>query len=411
MADNVSLNQGDFQIWAAPHRVLFPASYLCAVYAIACWPLAAFFDFTLPSRLDPGLWHVHEMLFGFGGAALGGYLLTALPSWTGGGPLIYGAPLKILMSLWGLGRLSAIFADHLWPWLMIGTSIGFFLFLAVLLLQPLLAARAYAKLGFAAFPLVLGFLQLWLLRSILSGDPWLAMEYGHLALLCFLGLIILIGGRAVPAFTRNALALDGDDAPVRNDIAPRATAIFIWALLTLVTFLQWQEPQAALQLLLGLALLWSMRHWQTCRALRSMLLIGLHFAYLWLPTGLLLLGGTGLAAQFSDLEMPPLRDLLHGLSIGAMSLMIMAISGRAAARHPDGRMQATGGFCIGFAMVWLSAALRLLAGFVPDHGEGLIYLSAGAWCLGWLIFLWGFLPALRGPVQRPILSGKRYESP
>ena len=37
----------------------------------------------LPSRFDPLAWHIHEMLFGFAMAAIAGFLLTAIPNWTG----------------------------------------------------------------------------------------------------------------------------------------------------------------------------------------------------------------------------------------------------------------------------------------------------------------------------------------
>ena len=36
---------------------------------------------------DPVLWHAHEMLFGFAGAAIAGFLLTAVATWTGRPPV------------------------------------------------------------------------------------------------------------------------------------------------------------------------------------------------------------------------------------------------------------------------------------------------------------------------------------
>ena len=41
----------------------------------------------LPSRFDPLAWHIHEMLFGFAMAAIAGFLLTAIPNWTGRPPV------------------------------------------------------------------------------------------------------------------------------------------------------------------------------------------------------------------------------------------------------------------------------------------------------------------------------------
>jgi uncharacterized protein involved in response to NO len=46
----------------------------------------------LPTRFDPLTWHIHEMLFGFVMASVAGFLLTAIPNWTGRLP-VRGYPL------------------------------------------------------------------------------------------------------------------------------------------------------------------------------------------------------------------------------------------------------------------------------------------------------------------------------
>ena len=405
-----SLAQENTGFWAAPHRVLFPAAYLCAVYVVFWWPLGEAIGIPPPAMRPPVLWHLHELLFGFGGAALGGYLLTALPSWTGGGRLLSGAPLKLLFGCWLLSRLSAAGTGGLPAWGLLLPGCAYFLFLGFMLLPPVLKARAHSKLPLALSPLLLGALQASLLLAVSSGEVWSGLEAGRLALWGFLGLIILVGGRAVPAFTRNALALTGHRAKVAESRGAQALALVLWGLLLLSMIGPQAQVQHGLQLALALVLLWSMRGWHSFWAARSMLLFSLHLAYLWLPIALLLQGGGGLLAHYDLYPMPRRQDLLHGASIGAMSLMIMAISGRAAAHRPGGEMRARLGFILGFALVWLSATLRLVVGIVPDHGAALISLSAGAWCLGWLCFGIGFLPALRGPLQRPVLSGKRHKS-
>ena len=52
----------------------------------------------------PREWHVHEMLFGFLPAVMTGFLLTAMPNWSGRTPL-RGVPLALLWVLWLAGRL------------------------------------------------------------------------------------------------------------------------------------------------------------------------------------------------------------------------------------------------------------------------------------------------------------------
>ena len=49
------------------------------------------------------------MLFGFVMATVGGFLLTAIPNWTGRAP-VAGTPLAVLTGLWLLGRLVCLFS-------------------------------------------------------------------------------------------------------------------------------------------------------------------------------------------------------------------------------------------------------------------------------------------------------------
>ena len=51
------------------------------------------------------LWHAHEMIYGFAAAAAGGFLLTAVPSWTGA-KHSRGRALAIMFGFWCLGRVA-----------------------------------------------------------------------------------------------------------------------------------------------------------------------------------------------------------------------------------------------------------------------------------------------------------------
>ena len=86
-------------------RPFFLAAGLWAPAAMALWIcyLAGWID--LPTAFGPLNWHIHEMLFGFAAAAIAGFLLTAIPNWTGRMPL-QGVPLIVLASLWLAGRIA-----------------------------------------------------------------------------------------------------------------------------------------------------------------------------------------------------------------------------------------------------------------------------------------------------------------
>lgn len=408
MASVVALTKGIEGIWLAPHRPLFLLCYLWACVSVACWPLADG-PAVLDKALQPlSLWHLHELLFGFGGAALGGYLLTALPSWTGGG-LTSGWRLKLLVLFWGSARLAIGLAELLPMAVIMALCFVYFACLAGLIAARILHVRAYSKLVFPGFICLLACVEQMFLYATLSGEIWTGFVLGRLMVMMFCLLMIGVGGRAVPAFTRNWFAANGCGNVVTDGHGTRYLSLALMGAVLFFFAADWPLAMFCACLLLALVLVWKMRGWQSRHVWRSPLLLALHLGYAWLPIGFALMGSMGLVAAF----LPPIRlassDLLHVFTVGAMAGLIMAISARAAAHQPDGHMQMTLGCSVGFGLVWLSTWGRVAVAFVPDHGERLVDLAAGAWCLGWLAFVVGYLPALQGPVIRPVLSGKRYQ--
>ena len=72
-----------FVPFAYGFRPFFLAAGLYAVIAVAAWAGILAAGPAPFGAVPPHLWHGHEMLFGFVGAAIAGFLLTAVPSWTG----------------------------------------------------------------------------------------------------------------------------------------------------------------------------------------------------------------------------------------------------------------------------------------------------------------------------------------
>ena len=95
-------------------RPFFLFGALFAALAIALWLPQFFGELTLPNIFAPPVWHAHEMLFGFVPAVVTGFLLTAIPNWTGRLPL-QGNPLLALLLAWLAGRI-AVAASGLIGW-------------------------------------------------------------------------------------------------------------------------------------------------------------------------------------------------------------------------------------------------------------------------------------------------------
>jgi len=366
-------------LWQAAYRPLFLCAGLWALVAPAVWLWPG------GSGVDPVRWHLEGLFFGMGGAAVGGYLLTALPGWTNGRP-VGPQVVRTLTLLWALARLAVPCAGVLPVAVLLGLSLGYFAALALVLTRQIVGARVWSRLWTvgAIAGLALG-------DAIVLADLFGWADAAPLAMVWLFALLIsAIGGRAVPAFTRRWLETSGSRPALRTsgltaDLALTATAL--GGGLALVG----QGAAAGLCLLLAGAVqglrLAGWQSWQT-RLYPALAL--LHLAWAWVPVGLILLG-LGMLLP----EVMPVTTALHALTMGAMGTMIIAIAGRAAMRRRGNRLVLGRGLGLAFAMVWAAAVLRVL---------GLIPLSAGLWMLGWAVFLLAFGPALHGPVPWPVLS-------
>lgn len=68
-------------------RPFFLCAALWAAIALALWLAMLTTGLALPTRFEPLEWHINEMLFGFVLATMAGFLLTAIPEWTGREPV------------------------------------------------------------------------------------------------------------------------------------------------------------------------------------------------------------------------------------------------------------------------------------------------------------------------------------
>lgn len=183
-------------------RPFFFGGATWAVIALLLW-LAALSGFSpLPSALSPLAWHRHEMLFGFVGAVICGFLLTAIPNWTGRLP-IAGLPLAALFGLWLSARLTLLFSGVLSVAIAVVLDVGFYILVAALF------AREVLPSGNRNLPIV-GLVLLFSFASALdyaaAGDMLRDEGIGYRSGIALVVIMIsLIGGRIIPSFTRNWL--------------------------------------------------------------------------------------------------------------------------------------------------------------------------------------------------------------
>src|SRR5262245_4145959 len=88
-------------------RPFFLAGAAWSALGVLLWLPQFSGKIVLPTAMAPLDWHVHEMIFGYIAAVVAGFLLTAIPNWTGRLP-VCGLPLATLAALWLAGRLAIL---------------------------------------------------------------------------------------------------------------------------------------------------------------------------------------------------------------------------------------------------------------------------------------------------------------
>ena len=375
--------------WRAAFRPFFLGAGLWAMIAPAVWLWP-------DGSHDPVLWHLHELMFGMGGAAVAGYLLTALPNWTARGAVGPGMIAALALG-WAMARAAMVLAGGLPAAIF---ALLWFSALSAVLLREVVAAKAWGRVPLALVPAWLGLADMCVLWLDRLGS--LGPEAPILLTLTYATLIGGIGGRAVPAFVRSWLS--GRGFPDRVFAPTFLTALgaagtIIGAMLSLTGR---NGTASTVLVLTGAGQIARMAGWALPSALRHPPLAMLLAGWVWLGAGLVL---TGLALGFPDRL--AIGDALHGLTMGAMGTMILAIAGRAAMRRRGAELEPPPPMLAGFACVWLSALVRVCGPWAGLSWPDPVTLAAGLWMVGWGLFLVALFPALRGPAPHPVLSARR----
>ena len=377
------------------YRPFFLSAGLWAVIGVGLWVLLLLGQFDLPSRFDPVSWHAHEAFFGYLGAVLAGFLLTAVANWTGRSPLA-GWPLLGLLALWALGRFSIAASAWLTPLAAALIDISGLVVLGGYVLREIIAGRNWRNLVVVA---ILGVLVTGnaLFHWEAASGAHAASGYGlRIGLAAAIMMIALIGGRIVPAFTRNWLAARGAGVlpPEFGKLDGFALALTLLALVVWVAF-----PIAAetAWLLLASGFLQAARlsRWHFRDTLGEPLLWALHVGYGFVPLGML-----GMAAAIRWPEVVPPASAQHLWMAGAIGMMTLAVMTRATLGHAGRELTAGAGTAALYLLVVAAVFMRLAGGMFPGHAMALWMLSAILWCCGFAGFVVLYGRLLTGPARQ-----------
>ncbi len=345
--------------------------------------------FALPGISNPIWWHAHEMLFGFGAAIVAGFLLTAVQNWTAH-PGVRGWPLALVVGLWATPR-------GLLPWFgesnvtLMVMDLAWLPLCTWFLARPIIVTRQWRNLFFVPLLLVLTLLNTacWRWHA-----EWPLVEHILLAtVLLFTTLIAVMGGRVIPFFTARAT---GAEKALPLPWLERIALASLWLILLLWLVLptQWVIgiQMFPLYIVAAGAHLYRQLRWRPGITVAHPLLWSLHLAYLFIPLGL-----TALAARTAGWPIA-LSLASHLFSAGSMGAMILGMIARVSLGHSGRALQIGRRITAAFALVILSALLRVLLPLCwPDLTLTGWNLSGWSWVAAYGLFIWVYTPILTSP--------------
>lgn len=381
-------------IFSNGFRPLFLCVGAVAIIAIGLWTAALAGHWSATTlAMDTVAWHGHEMLFGFVGAAMGGFLLAAVAKWTDRLP-VSGWALGVLVLCWLFGRLAVGFSNAIPYPLVVMLDLSYGILLSLLVGREVVSAgnRRNYKVILLLLLFTL-FNALFHAGVMVAERDWQALAMrGVMMQICL--MIALIGGRITPAFTRNYLVQrDGAERPLPVLFNRLDMVVSVVLGIAALSWIIVPEAQLTAGLLMaaGVGQWLRVSRWQGLSILSEPLLWILHIGFIWLGAGLILLGA-------ASLGWVALGAGQHALAIGAMAGMILGVASRAALGHTQRALKAGKLMQLAFILISLAALLRVVASVLAGSAYlHLIYTAAALWLFAFTLFCIRYVPILLLP--------------
>ncbi|MZR32042.1 NnrS family protein [Sneathiella litorea] len=383
----------DFQgpaILSYGFRPFFFFGSLFSALAMMAWLPVFYGSLEISSLFGPIDWHVHEIFFGYLAAIISGFLFTAVPNWTGRLP-IQGLPLLFLVLIWAAGRIAVTFSAYIgWlPALII--DLAFLTAIVAVIGNEVIAGKNWRNLK-VLIPVSL----FWLanLGFHLEANFTGVTDYSQrLAMAVAITLIMLIGGRIVPSFTRNYLVRKNPGrlpAPFSRfdavSIAAGVVAFAVWIIQVDGLIV------AGFMAVAGILQFIRLARWAGDRTSGDFLVVVLHISYLFIPVGFVLIALASLWPEhFSSVAG------MHAFGIGAIGSMTLSVMTRATFGHTGRPLKADVYTKLIFSMIWVSVASRIAAVYYPSGQQILLDIAAIGWVLAFLGFSVAFAHLLFKP--------------
>jgi uncharacterized protein involved in response to NO len=365
-------------IFSYGFRPFFLAGAIWGALGVLLWVPQYFGEITVPTAMTPIDWHAHEMLYGYVPAIAAGFLLTAIPNWTGRLP-VNGPPLAALAVLWLAGRIAILLSAEIGAWTAAAIDLAFLFCLAATALREIMAGRNWRNLR------VLGIITLLLAGNFIFHFE--SIEYGtavdgtRVGVAAILTLIMLIGGRIVPSFTHNWINRENPGRLPRQFsrfdalcIAVAGSALASWVVAP------GHFTSGLLLMTAGVLHVARLARWAGDRTLAEPLVFILHVGYAFVPLGFLLVGASALWP--ADI---PASAGLHAWTTGAAGTMTMAVMTRATLGHTGQALLASSSTRVIYVLIVVAALARIAAAW--GWTLELLHVAALAWAAAFIGFV------------------------
>lgn len=373
-------------IWALGFRPFFLLAALLAALWLPLWLHVFFSNGRMALGIEPVAWHAHEMAFGFAGAVLAGFLLTAVRNWTqrstptGGG-------LAALALLWLLGRLAMLFGGVLPSALVGAIDIAFLPAVALAVGVPIVRSRNRRNYAVPLLLLALTGVNV----AFHAGGNGLSRNALIVAVEILAVFLVFVGGRVIPFFTRNALP----GVRVTSWAWLDWTALGTTLAVPVAQLLGQGLATDVLALAAAAANLARLIGWNPIATRGKPILWVLHVGYAWLVVGFAMLGlGRWIPAIGGSAP-------LHALTVGALGTLILGMMARVGLGHTGRPLVVARAVTVAFVMLTAAALVRVVGPLVlPELTTVALITSGTLWALAFLVY---------GVVYWPILSRPRVD--
>ena len=371
-------------------RPFFLLGALFAALSILLWLPAFYGELELTITFSLVDWHIHELYFGFLPAIITGFLFTAVPNWTGRMP-IQGMPLLFLVIVWLSGRVAISFSAFIgWQMAML-IDVSFLASVAIVIAREIIAGKNWKNLKVLVPLIVLSLANV--LFHLEAHHYGLSDISRRLALFAIVTLIILIGGRVIPSFTRNWLARENPGRlPQQFDKLDMTAIVLAVAAMALWCVFPEHWASALLLGLASIAQILRLSRWAGYRTLHAPLVLVLHISYLFIPVGFALL-----ALSIAAPDQVSKIAGIHALSVGAMGGMTLSMMVRASLGHTGQATEVSTLSKLLLIAVFVAALARIAAAIYLADLDVLLHIAAFGWLIAFAGFSISFAPALCKP--------------